>query len=96
MNAREKGLIMKLDRRTRELIAIGASVTANCQPCLEYHTGKALENGASEQDIMEAIGVGKIIRRGAASKMDTFSQTVVQRAPTLAGVSDRECGCSSR
>ncbi|MEK7449520.1 MAG: carboxymuconolactone decarboxylase family protein [Planctomycetota bacterium] len=28
---------MKIDNRVRKLIAIGASVTANCQPCLNYH-----------------------------------------------------------
>ena len=25
-----------MDDRIKELIAIGASITANCQPCLEY------------------------------------------------------------
>ena len=26
-----------MDERTKELIAIGASVGAHCQPCLTYH-----------------------------------------------------------
>ena len=30
-----------MDDRIRELIAVGASVIANCQPCYEYHAGKA-------------------------------------------------------
>ena len=34
---------MNLDIRTRELIAIGASITANCQPCLQYHVSRAIE-----------------------------------------------------
>ena len=29
-----------LDERTKELIAIGASVCAHCQPCLTYHVNK--------------------------------------------------------
>ncbi len=37
---------MSLENRIKELIAIGASVTANCQPCLEYHVGKAKEAGS--------------------------------------------------
>lgn len=39
-----------MDDRTRELIAIGDSVVANCQPCLQYHVGEAkrLEIGAPD------------------------------------------------
>lgn len=63
---------MKLDNRIKELIAVGASITANCQPCLQYHTSEAQKSGADEQDILEAIEVGKMVRRGAAGKMDKF------------------------
>ncbi len=61
-----------MDVRIEELIAIGASITANCKPCLEYHVAKARENGASVQEIGEAVAVGKMVRKGAASKMDQF------------------------
>ena len=59
-----------MDTRIEELIAVGASVTANCQPCLEYHVQKAKENGADQQQISRAIEVGKMVRKGAAGKMD--------------------------
>ena len=45
---------MKLDDRINGLIAVGAAITANCQPCLEVSVTKALENGADEQEIAEA------------------------------------------
>ena len=32
---------MTLDDRTKLLIAVDASVTASCEPCLEHHLGKA-------------------------------------------------------
>ncbi len=51
--------MMKLDDRIIRLIAVGASITANCQPCLEINIAKALENGADDQEISEAIEVGK-------------------------------------
>jgi AhpD family alkylhydroperoxidase len=63
---------MKLDNRTIELIAVGASLAAHCQPCLQYHVRKAAENGADEQEIAEAIEVGKLVRKGAATNMDKF------------------------
>ncbi len=63
-----------MDVRIEELIAIGASITANCKPCLEYHVAKARENGVGDQEIAEAeaVAVGRMVRRGAASKMDQF------------------------
>ncbi len=64
---------MAIDNKTKELIAVGASITANCQPCLQYHKNKALEFGAEEGEIAEAIGMGKQVRKGAADKMDEFS-----------------------
>ena len=59
-----------MDVRTEELIAIGASITANCKPCLKYHVAKARENGAREQEIARAIELGMMVRKGAASQMD--------------------------
>lgn len=53
---------MKLDEKTKELIAIGASVTAHCQPCLEYHSKKALEFGSDAEEIAEAIEKGNRVR----------------------------------
>lgn len=65
-----------MEVRIEELIAIGASVTANCKPCIEYHVAKARENGATDQEISDAITVGKMVRKGSASKMDEFIPTV--------------------
>ena len=66
-----------MDTRTKELIAIGASVTANCQPCLEYHVTKARENGAEEKEIKEAIAVGRTVRKGASGKMDQYASEML-------------------
>jgi len=46
-----------LDRKTKELIAIAASLTAKCQGCLEGHLRKALKAGASRDEISEAIAI---------------------------------------
>jgi len=86
---------MKLDNRTLELIAVGSSITANCQPCLQYHMKKALESGADEQEVAEAIEVGKLVRKGAASKMDKFAESLNQTEPSAVGEAGGGCGCSS-
>lgn len=46
-----------LDRKTKELVAIGASLTAKCQGCLEGHIKKALKFGATREEISESIAI---------------------------------------
>ena len=46
-----------LDRKTKELVAIGASLAAKCQGCLEGHIKKALKFGASREEVSEAIAI---------------------------------------
>lgn len=84
---------MSLDRREGRLIAVGASITANCQPCLAINVSKALEAGADPQEVAEAIEVGRKVRAGAASKMDAFAATVNAPAGASAPV-EAKCGCS--
>ncbi len=59
-----------VDEKTKELIAIGASVTANCHPCIKYHVGKAREMNIAGDDIRQAIDVGEMVRKGAGRQMD--------------------------
>lgn len=65
---------MKLDDRTIELIAVGASVTAGCQNCLRHHADKARHLGASDEEIAEAIAAGRMVRGGSATEMDRFAE----------------------
>jgi AhpD family alkylhydroperoxidase len=85
---------MKLDKRIIRLIAVGASVGANCQPCLQINVTKALECGANGQEIAEAIEVGKMVRQGAASKMDAFAEQFNQAEEPASKQTNENCGCS--
>ncbi len=75
---------MKLDGRIQELIAVGASVTANCQPCLQYHSAKALENGADATEVADAVEVGRTVRKGAAAKFDKLAAEAAAAGPACA------------
>ena len=84
---------MKLDNRIREMIAVGTAVGANCHSCLEYHVAKAREVGIADEEIAEAIEIGKMVRRGAQGKMDKLAVTLLGKTraePAAAG-----CGCSA-
>jgi len=50
----------------KELMAIAVAFTTQCPYCIELHTGRAREAGASEQEIAEAVLVTAALRAGAA------------------------------
>jgi AhpD family alkylhydroperoxidase len=68
----EKSAAETLTPVQKELIAIGASVTAHCQSCLIWHLDKARQVGASEKEIDIAISIGKAIQKGSVAAMESF------------------------
>jgi AhpD family alkylhydroperoxidase len=86
---------MTLDNQTTALIAVGASVVANCQHCLEFNAGTALQYGATSQQIAEAVEIGRRLRLGAASGMDRFASTLADAVDPSTGAVEGTCGCAS-
>jgi AhpD family alkylhydroperoxidase len=72
-----------MDERTKELIAIGASVGAHCQPCLTYHVEKARELGIDDEQIRLAIETGHMVEKGAMSAMRKFSANILDTASSV-------------
>jgi AhpD family alkylhydroperoxidase len=58
-----------LDRKTKELIAIAASLAAHCQGCLEGHIQKALKSGATREEVGEAIIIALGVKAASAVDM---------------------------
>jgi AhpD family alkylhydroperoxidase len=56
----------KLDAKTRELISLAVSVSLRCDGCIVTHTDAAKKAGATQEEIMEALGVAIAINAGAA------------------------------
>jgi AhpD family alkylhydroperoxidase len=65
-----------LDAKTKELIAIGCSLIARCEGCIEGHIKKALELGATKEEISDAIVVA--IGIGAASVLDESDRAAIK------------------
>jgi AhpD family alkylhydroperoxidase len=78
-----------MDNKIKLLIGIGASVTANCQPCLKTAVSQAQQIGAEKKEILEAIAIGRIVRKGAMGKMDKFASTIIGK--DLVDNSGNEC-----
>lgn len=60
---------MSLDKKTLELVAIGASVAACCEQCLEFHLNAAREAGATPAEICKAIKMAEKVRQVPIDKM---------------------------
>ncbi|MCX6865735.1 MAG: carboxymuconolactone decarboxylase family protein [Verrucomicrobia bacterium] len=61
-----------------ELVAIGAAIAANCEPCLKYHYGQANQLGISKSDMAHAV-------RTAAMVKDAPHQAILRLAERLTG-----------
>src|SRR5574337_1050391 len=55
-----------LPGKTKQLIAVAVAHVTQCPYCIRGHTGEALKQGATEQELMEAIWVASEMRAGAA------------------------------
>ena len=67
-----------LDAKTRELIAAACAITLRCDGCITFHIKAAIDAGASEEELAEALGVGIALNAGAAlvysaRAMDAFA-----------------------
>lgn len=68
-----------LGAKTRELIALAVAVALRCDGCITNHIEAAINNGATEDEIAEALGVATAISAGAtlvfsARVMDAFKE----------------------
>jgi AhpD family alkylhydroperoxidase len=46
-----------LDGKTKELIALAISVALRCDDCIGFHARAAVEKGASQEEVLEALGM---------------------------------------
>ena len=60
------GKTSHLDGKARELIALAVAVTTRCDGCITVHVDAALKQGASREEIAEALGVAVALNAGAA------------------------------
>lgn len=70
-----------LSTKTKQLIAVAAAHVTQCPYCIRSHTGAALREGATAEEIMEAIWVATEMRAGAAYAHSVIALDVIGAAP---------------
>lgn len=69
VGAGENGHPSLLSAQVRELVAIAASIAANCEPCLKYHYDKARKLGVSAEDMNGAVAISLTVKEAPARAM---------------------------
>jgi AhpD family alkylhydroperoxidase len=73
-----------LSQKAKQLIALGISLHAQDEYCIIYHTKGCLDQGCSELEILEAIGVTAAFGGGASmSQGVTLVQECIQELNRL-------------
>ena len=47
--------------RTKELMGLVASLVLRCDDCITYHVQRAIEEGASDEELQETFAIGLIV-----------------------------------
>jgi len=50
-----------LEIKQKELLGLVASLVLRCDDCVSYHIGKAVEVGASRDEIVETMSIGLVV-----------------------------------
>jgi len=85
----------RLDGKTKELIGLAVSAQVPCQYCVYFHTAAAKANGATDEDIREAVAMAAIVRHWSTvlngmnidlatfkKETDTVLQAAAEKAKT--------------
>jgi AhpD family alkylhydroperoxidase len=71
----------KLSTKFKELMAVGMTHVTQCDACIAYHTRKAKEAGATDEEIAEAVFVAMELCAGAAVGHFAASAKAMQPHP---------------
>ena len=88
-----------MDNKTRELVAVAASLAAGCEKCLRQHILAARRVGASASDIQEAVEIARAARLTAVMSIDEVAERLSSAselplaAVAVTNASDASAGC---
>jgi AhpD family alkylhydroperoxidase len=63
-----------------ELVAIGAAIASNCEPCLKFHVAEARKLGVSAADMRRAVDLGQKVKDAPARAMLGLAQRLLEPA----------------
>ncbi len=77
----------KLNQKEKELVALGAAISAGCQKCADSHFKNAFGQGAAREEVKKAVDDAICVINSAKAIMQRRAQTLMKGA--VKEVSDR-------
>jgi AhpD family alkylhydroperoxidase len=84
-----------MNESVKELVAIGAAMASNCEPCFRYHFDLARNLGVSREDMLEAVNVALAVKAAPHRRVvETAERYLAKEATSPAGSEPCACGTS--
>lgn len=64
-----KDVGLEITEAVRERIAIGAAISASCEPCFKFHYDKARKLNVSGEVMREAVRIGEAVKAASAKNI---------------------------
>lgn len=64
--------------KNKELIALGIGIASRCEGCIEAHVNKAIEAGATKEEMYETIGVAILMSGGPGTVYGAMAYDVIE------------------
>lgn len=60
-----------------ELVAIGAAIASNCEPCLKFHFDKARKLGVSKDDMLQAVKTAQAVKDAPSKSISDLAVKIL-------------------
>lgn len=81
-----------LSTEQEELVAIGAAVAANCEPCLKYHVRRGREAGMTDDQLRAAVAVARNVKEMPARLILELADCLLARGERVSA-QPAQAGC---
>jgi len=78
-----------------ELVAIGAAIAANCEPCFKYHYDKARKLGVSREDMWAAVTLAQNVKDTPAKAVLDLAGRYLQQGASPAAAAAVEAAATT-
>lgn len=80
-----------------ELVAIGAAIASNCEPCFKYHFDAAHKLGVLTQDMLQAVKLAQQVKDSPAQAVRELAlRMLTPDAPASQAAAGACCGADAR
>jgi AhpD family alkylhydroperoxidase len=66
----------------KELVALGAALACNCEPCLRYHYREAKKLGIGDDDIRSAFDMAAMVKQTPARNAQALAEKLLGSTST--------------